>query len=67
MFCPKTFKPCIDDLCRGGAGCFLLGGEPLYEYCPGCKNLVSSEDREDCTCEPDEFEWDECDECGVDL
>lgn len=55
MICPKTFKPCIDDICYAG-GCMLLQGEPMLERCPGCGAIVSS----------DEIVGETCSECPED-
>ena len=55
MLCPKDLKPCMDDLCRGGGGCFYTG-EALYRKCE-CGAYVSDEDDMDCTCEPDYEEY----------
>ena len=60
-FCPKTFKPCIDDLC-GAGGCFLLGGMPTLEQCSNCGELFSRDGEVDCGCEPDCFEDDPLEE-----
>lgn len=56
MYCPKDFKPCIDDLCRGG-GCLEMGGAQMYEKCIGCGAFISDDDHDACTCEEDDYEF----------
>lgn len=51
MLCPKDMKPCCDDLCYGGA--CILTGLAMYRRCFGCGALVSDDDHDSCTCEPD--------------
>ncbi len=59
-FCPIDGKVCIDDLCRGSMRCFQID-VAMLNPCPRCKQLVSPEDNDACTCEPDDYEPDEAD------
>ncbi len=48
--CPKDFKPCIDDMCRGSDMCALGGGE-LISKCTACGGL-QCDFFDNCTCDP---------------
>jgi len=51
--CPKDFKSCPDDLCRGSGTCMRTGSE-LLELCAVCHHVYSPEYDIDCACEPDD-------------
>lgn len=53
--CPKTMKPCIDDLCRG-SGCLEMNGYPMLKVCVVCKGFIDDEisDCGTCTCDDDD-------------
>ena len=56
MICPKDYRPCCDDLCRGG-GCLRMGGYPMLVVCHKCKGFIDDENDQlsSCVCdEPDE-------------
>ena len=46
MLCPKTLKPCCDDLCYG-SGCLATGSE-MIPTCGKCGGPMMTDD-----CEPD--------------
>ena len=56
MLCPKDFKPCCDDLCHGG-GCLMMEGMAMYHECEGCGALISDDDHDECSCEPDYYDY----------
>lgn len=55
-YCPKDFRPCIDDLCYGG-GCIEMDGAPMYNKCAGCGKFVSDDDHDNCIC--DDYDYPE--------
>lgn len=55
--CPKDGKSCIDDLCRGSGVCGITG-QDMWDECPRCHGVYSTEFGVDCACEP----WDDYDE-----
>ena len=60
--CPKDGKPCIDDVCRGSGVCGITGND-MWEECPHCHGIYSTEFGVDCACEPcDDYDEDgQCD------
>ena len=53
--CPKDFKVCVDDLCRGSGVC-LRTGDYLLDECPRCHQPVSPDIDCGCPTEDDDFE-----------
>jgi hypothetical protein len=44
MLCPKTLKPCCDDLCHG-SGCLATGSE-MIPTCSQCGGPMMTDDGE---------------------
>lgn len=39
LLCPKDYKYCLDDMCRGSLTCMITQDE-MIELCPSCKQEV---------------------------
>lgn len=54
MLCPKTNKPCCDDLCHG-SGCLEMDGYPMLKICDRCGGTIDEEihDCGTCSCDDD--------------
>lgn len=50
--CPKDFKACTDDLCRGSGTCAINGRE-LLERCAVCRQTYS--EFTECACDRDDY------------
>ncbi len=51
--CPKDFRPCPDDLCRGSGVC-LENGYELLEMCAICRKAYSRDLDIECACDFDD-------------